>query len=110
VVLLIVESFDPAPYSLFELAIATKDAANMKESVEGVLRRREILFELRGASAEEISYEVKLPMNLHTDKVSEALMSLVLDECEGIDHDAFENQDIHRHRPLTRRDTSRRSA
>jgi uncharacterized membrane protein YhiD involved in acid resistance len=76
VVLLIVESFDPAPYSLFELAIATKDAANMKESVEGVLRRRDILFELRGASAEEISYEVKLPMNLHTDKVSEALMSL----------------------------------
>src|SRR5882672_10109618 len=58
VVLLIVESFDPAPYSLFELAIATKDAANMKESIEGVLRRRDILFELRGASAEEISYEV----------------------------------------------------
>jgi uncharacterized membrane protein YhiD involved in acid resistance len=75
-VLLIVESFDPAPYSLFELAIATKDAANMKESIEGVLRRRDILFELRGASAEEISYEVKLPLNLHTDKVSEALMSL----------------------------------
>jgi hypothetical protein len=41
-----------------------------------VLRRREILFELRGASEEEISYEVKLPLNLHTDKVSEALMSL----------------------------------
>jgi hypothetical protein len=76
VVLLIVESFDPAPYSLFELAVATKDASNMKESVEDVLRRRDIHFELRGASADEISYEVKLPLNLHTDKVSEALMSL----------------------------------
>jgi uncharacterized membrane protein YhiD involved in acid resistance len=76
VVLLIVESFDPAPHSLFDLAITTKDAASMKEAIEGVLRRREVLFELRGASEEEISYEVKLPLNLHTDKVSEALMSL----------------------------------
>ena len=76
VVLLIVESFDPAPHSLFDLAITTKDAASMKEAIEGVLRRRDILFELRGASEEEISYEVKLPLNLHTDTVSEALMSL----------------------------------
>jgi uncharacterized membrane protein YhiD involved in acid resistance len=75
-VLLIVESFDPEPYSLFELALATKGASNMKESVEGVLRRRDIHFELRGASEDEISYEVKLPLDLHTDKVSQALMSL----------------------------------
>jgi hypothetical protein len=88
VVLLIVESFDPAPYSLFELAIATKDAANMKESVEDVLRRRDIHFELRGASAEEISYEVKLPPNLHTDKVSEALMSLNAKEPVNVKWDA----------------------
>jgi uncharacterized membrane protein YhiD involved in acid resistance len=88
VVLLIVESFDPAPYSLFELAIATKDAANMKESVEGVLRRRDIVFELRGASAEELSYEVKLPLNLQTDKVSEALMSLNAKEPVNVKWDA----------------------
>jgi uncharacterized membrane protein YhiD involved in acid resistance len=76
VVLLIVESFDPAPHALFELAVSTKDAANLKDAIEGVLRRRHIPFELRSASAEEISYEVKLPLNLHTDTVSDALMSL----------------------------------
>ena len=88
VVLLIVESFDPAPYSLFELAISTKDAANLKESIEDVLRRRGILFELRGASAEEISYEVKLPLNLHTDTVSKALMSLNAAEPVNVKWDA----------------------
>jgi len=76
VVLLIVESFDPAPYSLFELTLATKNAANMKDAIENVLRVRGIQFELRGASAEEISYEVKLPLDMHTDAVSDALMSL----------------------------------
>jgi len=76
VVLLVIESFDPAPYNLFDLAVTTKDAANLKDSIEGVLRRRRIPFELRGASGDEISYEVKLPMDLHTDAVSEALMSL----------------------------------
>jgi uncharacterized membrane protein YhiD involved in acid resistance len=87
-VLLIVESFDPAPFSLFELAISTKDAANMKESIEGVLHRRDILFELRGASEEEISYEVKLPLNLHTDTVSEELMSLNAKEPVNVKWDA----------------------
>jgi len=88
VVLLIVESFDPAPYSLFELAITTKDAANLKDSVEGMLRRREIVFELRGASAEELSYEVKLPLNLQTDEVSDALMSLNATEPVNVKWDA----------------------
>jgi hypothetical protein len=88
VVLLIVESFDPKAYSLFELAVATKDAANMKDAIEGVLRSRDILFELRGASAEEISYEVKLPLNLHTDAVSEALMNLNADEPVNVKWDA----------------------
>ena len=61
---------------LFNLAITTKDSATMKESIEGVLRRRRIPFELRSTATEEICYEVKLPPAAHTDKVSDALMSL----------------------------------
>jgi len=75
-VLLVVESIETEPYVLFNLAITTKDSATMKESIEGVLRRRRIPFELRSTATEEICYEVKLPPAAHTDKVSDALMSL----------------------------------
>jgi uncharacterized membrane protein YhiD involved in acid resistance len=75
-VLLVIESIDPAPYSLFNLAITTKDSAGIKDSTEAVLGRRHIPFELRSTSAEEISYEVKLPMGIHTEQVSDELTSL----------------------------------
>ncbi len=75
-VLLVIESIDPEPYLLFDLAITAKDSASLKELIEGVLRRRRIPFELLSTSTEEICYEVKLPLNIHTDKVSDALMSL----------------------------------
>jgi hypothetical protein len=75
-VLLVIESIDPEPYLLFDLTISAKDSASLKESIEGVLRRRRIPFDLRSTSTEEICYEVKLPLDTHTDKVSDALMSL----------------------------------
>ncbi len=75
-VLWVIESIDPEPYLLFDLAITAKDSASLKEAIEGVLRRRRIPFELRSTSPEEICYEVKLLLETHTDKVSDALMSL----------------------------------
>jgi uncharacterized membrane protein YhiD involved in acid resistance len=75
-VLWVIESIDPEPYSLFELTVTAKDTASVRDLIEAVLRRRRIPFELRGTSAEEICYEVKLPLDGHTDAVSEALMGL----------------------------------
>jgi uncharacterized membrane protein YhiD involved in acid resistance len=75
-VLLAIESIDPDPYLLFELAITATDSASLKDSIEGLLQRRRIPFELRSTSKDGICYEVKLPLDIHTDKVSEALMSL----------------------------------
>jgi uncharacterized membrane protein YhiD involved in acid resistance len=75
-VLLVIESIDPEPYLLFDLAIKAKDTASLKPAIEVLLKRRRIPFELRSTSAEEISYEVKLPLETNTDKVSDALMRL----------------------------------
>lgn len=75
-VLLVIESIDPEPYLLFNLTIATKDSTGLKELIEGVFRRRRIPYELRSTSPEEICYEVKLPLKMHTDTLSEALISL----------------------------------
>jgi hypothetical protein len=58
----VIESIDPEPYLLFDLAVTVKDSTSLKESIEGVLRYRRIPFELRSTSAEETGYEVKLPL------------------------------------------------
>jgi len=68
VVLVVIESIDPEPYVLFTLAIASKDSTDLKDPIEGVLRHRRIPFELRKTSAEELCYEVKLPLDVHTDE------------------------------------------
>jgi len=75
-VLLLIESIDPEPYLLFSLSIKAKDAASLKDPVEDSLKRRRIPYEMRSTSAEEICFEVKLPLDLHTDKVTDALMAL----------------------------------
>ena len=75
-VLWMIESIDAEPYLLFDLAITAKDSATMKEPIEGVLRRRHIPFELVSTSVEKICYEVKMPLDTHTERVSDALMSL----------------------------------
>jgi uncharacterized membrane protein YhiD involved in acid resistance len=76
VVLLAIESIDPEPYSLFNLTITTKDSTGLKELIENVFKRRRIPYELRSTSTEELCYEVKLPLKIHTDTISEALIKL----------------------------------
>jgi uncharacterized membrane protein YhiD involved in acid resistance len=75
-VLLVIESIDPEPFVLFNLTIATKDSIRLKDPIEGVFRRRRIPYELRSTANEEICYEVKLPLNVHTDTISESLIQL----------------------------------
>jgi hypothetical protein len=41
------------------------------------MRRFKCEYELRGQSEEEVSYMVTAPLNLHTDRVSNALTALV---------------------------------
>src|ERR1051325_744581 len=75
-VLWLIESIDSEPYLLFDLAITAKDSATMKDPIEAVLRRRRIPFELVSTSLEKICYEVKMPLETHTERVSDALMDL----------------------------------
>jgi len=75
-VLWMIESIDSEAYLLFDLAITAKDSAAMKDPIEGVLHRRRIPFELVSTSADKICYEVKMPLDTHTERVSDALMNL----------------------------------
>jgi hypothetical protein len=75
-VLWLIESIEPESYAIFDLTVASKDPAALKDRIEAALRRNRVKFELRSTSPEEICYEVKLPLDRHTDRVSEALMQL----------------------------------
>jgi hypothetical protein len=56
--------------------VKAKEAAKVQPRVESLLRRRKVKFELREASPDEISYEVRLPMEAKTDTLSAEIMEL----------------------------------
>jgi uncharacterized membrane protein YhiD involved in acid resistance len=77
VALWIIESFEPQT-RIWELSVKLGDGTSeMRPRIEAVLRRFQSEFELRGQSEEEVSYVVTAPLELHTDRVSNALTALV---------------------------------
>ena len=55
---------------------AARKIQRMKFSIESLMRRRRVKFELRESSPEEFSYEVQLPMDMKTDTLSAEIMEL----------------------------------
>lgn len=77
VALFIIEGFQPQS-RVFELSVKLGEkTADLRPRVEAVLRRFKADYELRGQSEEEVSYMVTAPMELHTDRVSNAITALV---------------------------------
>jgi hypothetical protein len=73
----IIEGFEPQN-RIFELSVKLGDrTAQLRPRVEAVLRRFKAEYELRGQSEDEVSYLVTAPLELHTDRVSNALTALV---------------------------------
>jgi hypothetical protein len=73
----VIEGFEPQN-RVFELSVKLGErTAQLRPRVEAVLRRFKADYELRGQSEEEVSYMVTAPLELHTDRVSNALTALV---------------------------------
>jgi len=75
-ILSVIESFEPEAQKVFNLKIATKDAAQLQPAVETLMKRQRCNFELRTSSPEEMSYEVRLPMNKSTDGLTKAILAV----------------------------------
>jgi uncharacterized membrane protein YhiD involved in acid resistance len=71
-----VESLEPQPVQRFLLAVTSPDPEGLRKNLERVLRRHRAVFELRTLSNEEISYEVTLPLDQSTDRLSDAISQL----------------------------------
>jgi len=72
----VVESFEPHATQLFTLKIKAKDPAALKVGIEKLLANNHVKFELRGSSKEELHYDVRLPIEKKTDRLSELLVKL----------------------------------
>ena len=72
----VIESFEQG-MKRFDLKIkAGKNTDGLRPKFEEILRRFELKFELRTSSDEEVCYDVQVPLEMRTDRVSNALLKL----------------------------------
>lgn len=76
IVLWLLEWREPWPAKTFELKVSAKDPASLKASVEALLKRHKIRFELRGSTEKDMTYSVEVPVNRKTNRISEAITAL----------------------------------
>ena len=73
----VIESFEPDKRKHFTLKVkAGKDTDSHRPKVERLLSRYKCEFELRSSSDEEICYDVQVPLELPTDRISDAILRL----------------------------------
>jgi uncharacterized membrane protein YhiD involved in acid resistance len=82
VVVLALESMEPDSRKAFLLKVKANEPAQLRKSIEDVLRRNDVKYELRGTTKEDLTYSALLPLNKHTDRLTNAL--LVLGNADGI--------------------------
>jgi uncharacterized membrane protein YhiD involved in acid resistance len=82
-VLWIVESLEPEARKTFDLRVITPDPTSRRPAIESILTGYKIDYELRSAGDKELVYEIQLPMNVHTGRVSNAILQRVPKDAEG---------------------------
>jgi uncharacterized membrane protein YhiD involved in acid resistance len=72
----VIESFEPQ-LRHFELKIkAGDDTDSLRPKIEAILERYQLQFELRSSSDEEVCYDVKVPYEVQTDRISNTILRL----------------------------------
>src|SRR6187431_3104480 len=81
----VIESFE-APLRHFELKIkAGDDTDSRRPKIEEILRRYQLKFELRTSSDEEVCYDVQVPFEVQTDRISNTILRLDRDGHAAVD-------------------------
>jgi uncharacterized membrane protein YhiD involved in acid resistance len=73
----VIESFEPAKRKHFSLKVKVgDDTDNLRPKIEAILVRYDCEFELRTSSDEEVCYDVQAPLEVQTDRISNAILRL----------------------------------
>ncbi|HVL66441.1 MAG TPA: MgtC/SapB family protein [Vicinamibacterales bacterium] len=82
----IIESFEPKTGKQFDLKVrAGEQTDELRPQIEGILKRFNLRFELRTSSDEEVVYDVTVPLELSTDRVTNAILKLDPDGHAAVD-------------------------
>jgi uncharacterized membrane protein YhiD involved in acid resistance len=77
VTLWVIESFEPAAHKQFELKIKMgKDTDDRRKEFDAILNRFHVDFDLLSSSDEEVCYEVRVPLEMQKERLSNALLRL----------------------------------
>jgi uncharacterized membrane protein YhiD involved in acid resistance len=71
-----VESLEPEAARTYTLKVAAKELTQLRPKVEDILRRRRLKFEVRSTTEEEVSYEVKVPVDRQVGHVPDLVLDL----------------------------------
>ena len=84
-ILWMIESFEPSARKQFILEIKSTDAAKLQPTLEALLRRRRVRYELRESAPDEVSYLVDMPMEMKTEGISAEIIALDPDPRTGVE-------------------------
>jgi uncharacterized membrane protein YhiD involved in acid resistance len=84
-VLWAIESFEPKATRLFSLTIKAKEPTSLKPKVEQILARARLEHELMTTAEEEITYDVKVPLDRKTDRLTEQLLKLSPEDTTAVE-------------------------
>ena len=84
----VIESFEPKTVKYFELTVKAGDQTDtLRPKIESILRKFRLRFELRAVSDEEATYFVKVPLDIPTDRVTDAILKLDPDGHASVEWD-----------------------
>lgn len=73
----VIESFEPTTRKRFDLRVkAGSETDELRPAIEKILKRYRCEFELRTSSDDEVSYDVQVPLELQTDRISNSILRL----------------------------------
>lgn len=74
--LAIIESFEPKAFKRFEVHVKVEKAATkLRPKIEAVLQEFGVQYDVRSASEDEIAYDVQVPFDTDTDRITDALLA-----------------------------------
>ena len=73
----VIESFEPKTGKNFDLKVKIGDKTDeLRPEIEGILDRYKLKYEIRTTSDEEVCYDVEVPLEMKTDRVTNAILKL----------------------------------
>ena len=73
----VIESFEPGRRKSFDLKIKIgEETDDLRPQIETILTRYNLKFEIRSSSPQEVAYEVDVPIELKTDRITNAILRL----------------------------------